>query len=56
MMYSSRVCDNVKEMLRDSDIFIAHSENEALGIAILEAMASGLPVITTDSGGIRDRK
>ena len=43
--------DNVKEMLRDSDIFIAHSENEALGIAILEAMASGLPVITTDSGG-----
>jgi len=43
--------ENVRELLKDSDIFIAHSQNEALGIAILEAMAAGLPVITTDSGG-----
>ncbi|NMA32993.1 MAG: glycosyltransferase [Clostridiaceae bacterium] len=43
--------DSIVELLKDSDIFIAHSQNEALGIAILEAMAAGLPVITTDSGG-----
>lgn len=43
--------NNVRELLKDSDIFIAHSQYEALGIAILEAMAAGLPVITTDSGG-----
>lgn len=43
--------NNIRDLLKDSDIFIAHSQNEALGIAILEAMAAGLPVITTDSGG-----
>ncbi len=42
---------DVRDIYHDSDIFISHSESEGLSIAILEAMACGLPVIATDVGG-----
>lgn len=45
---------DIKNILKSSDIFVSHSSNEALGISILEAMAAGLPVISTDSGGTRE--
>lgn len=38
--------------LRDADVFAVASHNEALGIAIMEAMAAGLPVVASDVGGI----
>jgi glycosyltransferase involved in cell wall biosynthesis len=42
---------DVRNILKGSDIYICHSQYEALGISILEAMACSLPVITTDVGG-----
>lgn len=38
--------------LAGADVFALASPSEALGIAIMEAMAAGLPVVATDVGGI----
>ena len=45
---------NVEDHLRASDVFLFPSESEALGISLIEAMACGLPVIASRTGGIPD--
>ena len=44
--------DKKDEVFQNSDIFILPSYNEGLPISILEAMAYGLPIISTPVGGI----
>ncbi len=55
------ICDNVKflgkqdglvEILNAADIFLIPSQSESFGLAALEAMACGLPVISSSVGGL----
>ncbi len=45
---------DIDEILKAVDIFIHPSQREGLGIAPLEAMASGLPIITSNAQGLKD--
>ena len=55
------VCENVKflgkqeglvEILTSSDVFLIPSQSESFGLAALEAMAAGLPVVSSSVGGL----
>ena len=55
------LCDKVKflgkqdglvEILASSDLFLIPSQSESFGLAALEAMACGLPVISSSVGGL----
>lgn len=45
---------DIKELLEMSDLFAFPSKREGLGIAALEAMAAGLPLLTSNIHGIND--
>ncbi|MEO1594049.1 MAG: TIGR03088 family PEP-CTERM/XrtA system glycosyltransferase [Pseudomonadota bacterium] len=42
---------DVADLMRSMDVFVLPSRNEGISNTILEAMASGLPVVATDVGG-----
>ena len=46
--------NSVKEILSIADVFILPSEKESFGLAALEAMACGVPVISSDAGGLAE--
>jgi len=42
------------DLYADADLFVFPSPTETCGLVALEAMASGLPVIGSDSGGVKE--
>ena len=47
-------CENMQDYYRAADIYVHPSRREGISVAIMEAMASGLPVICSDIRGSRD--
>ena len=43
---------DLPEVLRDADLFLLPSETESFGLAALEAMACGVPVVASAVGGL----
>src|SRR5262249_13580256 len=44
-------CDKILEIMRDADALLHTAETEAFGMALIEAMAVGLPVIAPNCEG-----
>jgi N-acetyl-alpha-D-glucosaminyl L-malate synthase BshA len=46
------VVDDVVPLLKAADVLLLPSESESFGLVALEAMASGVPVVASDVGGL----
>lgn len=47
--------DQLADLVAAADLYVAPGPAETFGLSALEAMASGLPVLSVDSGGVADR-
>lgn len=51
IFYGSIPNDKVFQFLSNLHVFVSSSRSETFGVAMVEALACGLPVVATDSGG-----
>lgn len=51
VIFTGKVLD-IDRILRCTDVFLLPSEKESFGLAALEAMACGVPVISSNTGGL----
>jgi len=53
-LYGRASHDEIREVYRDADFFVAPATLESFGIAALEARSAGLPIIAHAASGVRD--
>lgn len=47
--------DKIKDILNQLDIFLFTTHREGLSVAVIEVLASGLPIVATNIGGINEQ-
>jgi colanic acid/amylovoran biosynthesis glycosyltransferase len=53
-LHGGLTAEKVRDQLQNADVFLLSSVSEGISNAVLEAMACGLPVVTTDCGGLHE--
>lgn len=53
-LYFAGFVDDISPYFHRADAFVSSSKYEGLGTSILEAMKYGLPIISTDAGGVQE--